>query len=158
MLIWELLAREQIRDLVARYNANGDSGRLDDVLTLFATDATLDIGSDRYRGAHEIRRMFEAAADETRTEPETYIRHFTATHQIDFVSEQAARGRSYFQVLTPAGLDHWGRYVDEYVLTDGSWRFAARTVRVDGTVAGGWADRTQTRLQANRERGPDRED
>ena len=26
MKSWELLARESIRDLVARYNANGDSG------------------------------------------------------------------------------------------------------------------------------------
>ena len=37
MELWELVARESIRDLVARYNANGDSGRFDQVLELFAT-------------------------------------------------------------------------------------------------------------------------
>ncbi len=39
---WELDAREQIRDLVARYNAKGDAGRLDDMLELFAPDAELE--------------------------------------------------------------------------------------------------------------------
>ena len=42
MELWELEARESIRDLVARYNANGDSGRFDPMLELFAEDATLD--------------------------------------------------------------------------------------------------------------------
>ena len=32
----ELVARESIRDLVARYNPNGDSGRFDQVVELFA--------------------------------------------------------------------------------------------------------------------------
>src|SRR3954464_15685043 len=40
---WELVAREAIRDLVARYNANGDSGRIDEVIALFAPHAVLDI-------------------------------------------------------------------------------------------------------------------
>ncbi len=147
MLDWELSAREEIRDLVARYNANGDSGRLDEVIALFADDATLEIESRCYRGRSEIREMFERAAAQTRSEPGAYIRHYTATHQIDLIDPQTARGRSYFQVLTPAGLDHWGRYLDEYLQTAGSWRFGARTVRIDGRVAGGWADRTQARLE-----------
>ena len=35
MELWEIDAREQIRDLVARYNANGDSGRFAPMLALF---------------------------------------------------------------------------------------------------------------------------
>jgi hypothetical protein len=144
---WELLAREQIRDLVARYNANGDAGRLEEVIALFVDEATLEIDSAVYRGVGEIRGMFERAADQTRGEPGSYIRHFTATHQIDLLGEQAARGRSYFQVLTPAGLDHWGRYLDEYSMSGENWRFRARIVRVDGSVEGGWADRMQEQLE-----------
>lgn len=147
MLGWELHAREQIRDLVARYNANGDSGRLDEVMALFANDATLEVDSDCYRGPSEIREMFERAAAQTRSEPGGYIRHFTSTHQIDLVDEQTARGRSYFQVLTRLGLDHWGRYLDEYSQSGGSWRFQARSVRIDGSIAGGWSDRAQARLK-----------
>ena len=60
---WELKAREQIRDLVARYNAYGDSGRFDEVLALFAEDATVEVAGHRiYRGRDEIRELFSGAA------------------------------------------------------------------------------------------------
>ena len=36
------------------------------------------------------------------------------------------------------GLDHWGRYIDEYVRIDDSWKFQRRRVFVDGQVAGSW--------------------
>ena len=42
--MWELEARESIRDIVARYNANGDSGRFDEVMVLFAPDAVMQVG------------------------------------------------------------------------------------------------------------------
>ena len=35
-------------------------------------------------------------------------------------------------VLTDRGLDHWGRYVDEFIRVDGEWRIAHRRVSVDG--------------------------
>ena len=142
----ELAAREAIRDLVARYNANGDSGRLDAVMALFVDDASLEIGPRTYRGVAEIRAMFEQAAAETRVQPGGFIRHFTATHQIDVDATGTARGRCYFQVLTEAGLDHWGRYLDRYVRVAKTWRFAERVVHVDGRVPGGWSDRAQARL------------
>ena len=51
---WELDAREQLRDLVARYNANGDTGRFEQVLDLFAPDAVMEIGDGRtYTGRDE---------------------------------------------------------------------------------------------------------
>ena len=140
MELWELEAREQIRDLVARYNANGDSGRLDPMLDLFAADAVLSVGESEYRGVGEIRAMFEDAARSTRSRERGHLRHFTATHQIDLEGPDHATGRCYFLVLTEAGLDHWGRYIDVYKRTQGGWRLAAREVRVDGQVPGGWAD------------------
>ena len=52
MEAWELDAREQIRDLVAAYNAHGDRGRFDELLALFADDASMDIGDGAtYEGA-----------------------------------------------------------------------------------------------------------
>jgi uncharacterized protein (TIGR02246 family) len=138
--LWELEAREEIRDLVVRYNANGDSGRLEVMLALFVADAVLEVEGRPYRGVAEIRAMFEAAARSTRARSGGHLRHFTATHQIDLLGPDHAKGRCYFQVLTEAGLDHWGRYVDEYRRTEGRWRLATREVRVDGRVPGGWAD------------------
>ena len=138
---WELDARECIRDLVARYNANGDAGRFEAVLELFAADAWLEVPPHRYRGRDEIRSLFEGAAGAS-AEAER-IFHHTATLQIDVEGQMQASGRCYFQVLTEQGLDHWGRYRDSYRCEDGHWRFASRRVSVDGSVPGGWAARRE---------------
>jgi hypothetical protein len=139
---FELAAREGIRDLVARYNANGDAGRFDAMLALFAEDATLELPDGVQQGKSAIRTLFEGVAKRTgggAGQSARFIRHFTATHQIDVVSENEARGRCYFAVLTERGLDHWGRYVDEYRRVGGRWLFERRKVTVDAAVPGAWA-------------------
>ena len=65
--------------------------------------------------------------------------HFTSTLQIDVLSPTSAKGRCYYQVLTPEGLDHWGRYLDEYGVVEGRWVFTHRREILDGFVPGGWA-------------------
>jgi hypothetical protein len=146
---WELKAREQIRDLVARYNAYGDAGRLAEVLALFADDAVVEIiGHRSYRGRNEIGELFGGTASpQSGQAPNpgkagrapSPVWHHTSTLVIDVESPTLAAGRCYFAVLTPQGLDHWGRYRDRYAAVDEGWRFAARSVRVDGMVDGGWA-------------------
>lgn len=142
---WELAARESIRDLVARYNANGDSGRFDAMLALFTEDAVLEVPERSFTGRAAIRGFFESVSAGEGDRPRVRaIRHYTATLQIDLESQREARGRCYYQVLTEAGLDHWGRYVDRYRREDGRWLFAHRAVSVDGAVPGGWgASRNQ---------------
>ncbi|MGA0879447.1 MAG: nuclear transport factor 2 family protein, partial [Ilumatobacteraceae bacterium] len=134
MEMWELAARESIRDLVARYNANGDSGRFAQVRELFSAEATMDIGDGRvYRGRDEVMTIFTRTKDGTgATSGLTHVRHTTSTHQIDLIDESSATGRLYFAVLTDIGLDHWGRYVDRYTVEGGRWKFASRVVSVDG--------------------------
>ena len=137
MELWEVVARESIRDLVARYNANGDSGRFDQVLELFAPDAVMEIvGEPPMVGHDEIRTIFTGARDRAEWgERPVYLRHVTGTHQIDLVDETSATGRCYYFVLTAVGLDHWGRYLDEYRVVDDRWRFARRRVHTDGRSA-----------------------
>jgi ketosteroid isomerase-like protein len=138
MELWELVAREEIRDLVARYNANGDTGRFAQVLELFAPDAVMVIDGGRvHDGVEDISTIFTntKAMTSDRDVP-MYVRHNTSTHQIDLVDETTATGRCYFQVLTSVGLDHWGRYVDAYRVVEGHWRFARRAVTVDGYSPG----------------------
>jgi uncharacterized protein (TIGR02246 family) len=138
---WELVARESIRDLVARYNANGDSGRFDPMLELFAEDAVLEVPGSVQRGRAAIRAYFEQVAARTGAGgAAAFVRHFTATLQIDVASETEARGRCYYAVLTERGLDHWGRYLDEYRQLGGRWRFWRRKVTLDAAMPGGWAD------------------
>ena len=56
MELWEIEARESVRDLVARYNANGDSGRIEQMVELFAEDAVLLIApSAEYVGRDAIQ-------------------------------------------------------------------------------------------------------
>ena len=139
---FELAARESIRDLVARYNASGDAGRFDAMLALFAEDATLELEDGLHRGKAALRALFEGVAQRTGDgagRSARFIRHFTATHQIDVLSEHEARGRCYFAVLTERGLDHWGRYVDEYRRIEGRWLLWKRKVTVDAALPGGWA-------------------
>lgn len=137
MELWELAAREEIRDLVARYNANGDTGRFAQVIDLFAPDAVMQTDLGIYTGHDEILRIFTGVKERGAGAPAPiYLRHMTATHQIDVLDESAAKGRCYYQVLTAVGLDHWGRYIDDYRLVDGRWRFARRKVTVDGQNPG----------------------
>jgi hypothetical protein len=133
-----LAAREEIRDLVIRYNANGDTGRFGQVLDLFAPDAVMETTDGRrYFGSEEILAIFTSVRDEPRESGmPAYLRHLTATHQIDVLDEWSATGRCYYQVLSAIGLDHWGRYLDDYRVVDGRWRFARRRVTVDGSSPG----------------------
>ncbi len=138
MAHWEVEAHVAILDLVKRYNANGDTGRFPQVIELFAPDAVMEVGDGRvYEGRDEIATIFTSTRDRVagNSEP-TYIRHMTATHQIDLIDEDSATGRCYYQVLTRIGLDHWGRYIDRYRRVEGRWRFAHRRVTVDGRSPG----------------------
>ena len=144
MEVWELAARERIRDLVARYNANGDAGRFAQVLELFAPDASMELVDSagevrRYEGHEAIATIltgtkdrWDAAAMVASTGRPHHVRHFVATHQIDIEDRTHASGRSYFAVLMPHGLDHWGRYLDQYGVRDGRWLFVQRRALSDG--------------------------
>jgi len=137
--LWELVARESIRDLVARYNANADSGRFDQVLECFAPEAVMELDGKPYRGRGEIRTVFTSAAEMARRGPEPIIvRHHTSTLQIDVSGREDATSRCYYQVLSARGLDHWGRYLDRYGVIDGQWYFVHRREFLDGVVPDSW--------------------
>ena len=97
MELWELVARESIRDLVARYNANGDSGRFEQMMKVFADDAVVElVGTDgsvrRFEGTEDIATIFTGtkANWDVEVKPTAaghHVRHLTATHQIDLVDE-----------------------------------------------------------------------
>jgi ketosteroid isomerase-like protein len=141
---WELDAREQIRGLVAAYNALGDRGRFDAVMALFAEDAVMDVGDEgSYEGLDQIRTIFTGTRDSILDggDGTRFLQHHTTGLHITLDGRAEATGHSYFTVMTDRGMDHWGRYQDAYRPVDGHWRFASRRVRIDGTTPGGWADR-----------------
>ena len=143
MELWELVARESIRDLVARYNANADSGRFDQVMECFAPDATVELDGRPYRGRQEIRTIFTGVTERLRKQPEPVIvRHHTSTLQIDVAGPDEASSRCYYQVLSGKGLDHWGRYLDRYGVIDSRWYFFHRGEFLDGFVPDSWTRST----------------
>lgn len=142
METWELEARVSIRDIVCRYHTNGDSGRFDAMMSLFAHDAVMEIRAGeldrRFEGLEAIRGLLTGArggaaklpaTSETPATLRVAAHHHNTTHQVEFDSPTQARGYSYFMVLMPPhGLDHWGTYHDRYEHRDGRWLFTYRRV------------------------------
>lgn len=154
MEIWELVARESVRDVIARYNFYGDSGRMADLLQLFAEDAVMDMAGDKLVGRAAIGegfvsagRTFVAFAKKVQAPRDLpVLRHFTATHVIDATSPTTATCSSYYATFMAKGPDHWGSYTDEFAEIDGRWQITQRLVTVDGAVAGGMGAEMLARL------------
>lgn len=129
----ELAAREEIRELIARYTHLGDGGRIAELVELFAPDAQLDGHGQPYIGREEISGFFTAIVDGSTPGPaRTFIRHYTSNVTIDMTSPTEASGASYWTVLSDDGFESSGRYRDTYRRSpDGSWRFATRKIRRD---------------------------
>jgi SnoaL-like domain len=136
MELWELTARECIRDTVARYNRAGDRGRYPEMIECFTDDGRLVIvGDAEHRGRPALARFFSGVADTARPGL-TQLRHCVTNLCIDVDDRAAATASSYFQVITDIGLDHWGRYRDRLVPVGDRWLLAERSVKTDGYAPG----------------------
>src|ERR1700757_5550662 len=116
--MWELVAREQIRDTLARYNWSGDAGRLDGLAETFCTDGVLEIrGLQPLHGRSEIMTFLGGVtggvAGNAGVKP--VVRHNVANVVFTGLTPEEARVSSYFTVATHIGLDHFGRYRDTLV-------------------------------------------
>ena len=136
MELWELIARECIRDTVARYNRAGDRGRYAEMVECFAEDGVLAIvDQGEHRGRSALERFFSAVAGAARPGL-TQMRHCVTNLTIEVEGPATATATSYFQVITDIGLDHWGRYRDRLVPVGDRWLLAARSVKTDGYTPG----------------------
>lgn len=130
----DLIAREGIRDTIARYAHCGDSGRFQEMVELFAEDGVLEIdGREPNRGRAAILEFLGATRQTLGTvAPGTFVRHHVSNVVIDLEDDGSGRAASYFFVVTHNGPDHWGRYRDRFVRVGERWLFAHRRVRLDG--------------------------
>jgi ketosteroid isomerase-like protein len=136
MELWELTAREQIRDTIARYNHFGDRGRYEEMVACFAPDGILIVhDEDRYEGRDALRAFFSGVAGTARPGL-TQLRHCLTNLMIDVHDPDTATTSAYFQVISDIGLDHWGRYRDRLVRAEDGWLLAERSVRTDGYARG----------------------
>jgi hypothetical protein len=142
MQMWELAAREGIRDTIARYTWCAEFMDAAGFADCFTAGAVLEIKDGAtYRGREEIVGMIGAVRDRTRavspaqSGAPAVMRHFVANVRIELESPERARSFAYFAVFVPPhGQDHWGRYADELVREGERWRFTKRRVSVDGAL------------------------
>lgn len=140
MELWELVARERIRDTIARYSWSGDSLRLPELLEAFCDDGALEIrGGETLRGRDAIVDYLGGVG--TRTPPavsgaKRIVRHNLANVRFVELTPERARVSSYFTVLTEIGLDHYGRYRDTFVPVGDQWLIEHRFVSTDWRAEG----------------------
>ncbi|CPR06910.1 hypothetical protein BN971_00886 [Mycobacterium bohemicum DSM 44277] len=132
MQVWELIAREQIRETLARYNWSGDAGRIDELAATFRTDGVLEIrGLDPLRGRADIAAFLGGLTPNAPADGRRVVRHNLTNVLFTGLSPERARVSSYFTVLTEIGLDHFGRYRDVLVPEGDGWLIEHRKVSTD---------------------------
>lgn len=125
----EVKHREAIRALVTRHNIQGDRGRFADVAACYTTNGVLRWSTGGGQGRAGIAAGLTSG---TANPAVKFIRHHLTTMHIEFAPDKTrATGRIYFFVISNAGLDHSGVYVDRYEREAEEWLIAAREVRID---------------------------
>jgi len=137
MELWELVARERIRDTLARYNWSGDALRLDELAQTFCEDGELELGErGESRGRTAIvellgRAVAAATATAQASGVKRIVRHNVTNIRFTDVRPDEARVACYFTVVTEIGLDHYGRYRDVFVPDGDDWLIRHRFVSTD---------------------------
>ena len=124
--------KDEIRDLLASYCLNLDSGAYTKTAALFAKDGILDVGPlGKAKGPEAIRNLIGAGGPEGKP---TVYKHCTINSLIQ-VKKNEAHVESYLVVFQDGGQSivtgMAGRYEDRLVKQRGQWRFRIRTVRFD---------------------------
>src|SRR4051794_1633480 len=137
MQLWELVARERIRDTLALYNWSGDAGRIGDLTQSFCPDGALEVrGTATATGRAEIAEFLggvaaPATGPAAQRHVKRIVRHTLTNIRFTELTPQRAQVSSYFTVFTEIGLDHYGRYRDVFTPVDESWLIAHRFVSTD---------------------------
>jgi hypothetical protein len=135
---WELIAREQIRDTLARYNWSGDSGLIDGLAETFCADGVLEIrGFQPLHGRSAITTFLGGVTGNIAgsVDVKPVVRHNIANVLFTSLTPDEAQVMSYFTVVTHIGLDHFGRYRDTLVPDADTWLIKHRKVSTDWAAA-----------------------
>ena len=140
MEIWELVARERVRDTMAAYTHAGDGGRAEDLAATFTEDGVLALSTSEDRvGREAIVELLKGVA-ERGSRPAGgrpgILRHFVTNLRFEEVTPERIRTSSYYLVMNAQGPDHWGRYRDTLVPVGDRWLFKRRSVSLDGAAPG----------------------
>ncbi|MCX2929847.1 nuclear transport factor 2 family protein [Mycobacterium sp. CVI_P3] len=133
MQMWEVVAREGIRDTLALYNWSGDAGRIEELTESFCPDGQLEVrGIAVVTGRAAIAEFLGGVtAPPAIAGVKRIVRHTLTNIRFTELTPERAQVSSYFTVFTEIGLDHYGRYRDVLTPVAGNWLIARRFVSTD---------------------------
>ena len=130
-----LVDRARIRDLTARYNRCFDDGDVEAFAHTFTADGVMEVV-----GGFEVRGR-QGLAEMCRRTPYGVV-HVTVDATVEVDGDRAVQDVTVMVLQRPkpdaapeerrTTLERSGRYHDELVRTPDGWRFARRTVTLDG--------------------------
>lgn len=146
MTVEELLAREAIRDTMARYTMAGDRLKVDDYVACFTEDGIIESETApgeylfRYTGREEIRawqsRWRDRKPGQAAVHQARFVRHHLSSCKIDLTGPDTATARTYWTAWSDLGPDHAGFYLDDFRKVGNQWLIARRRVRHDWSAPG----------------------
>jgi hypothetical protein len=123
-------ARAAIAETLAACGQAGDARKADAYAACFTEDGVLVL--DRAFENRDAIRAFMAAPSlfpAPKNGAAGYVSHHLTTCRIDFTSETAATVRTYWFVISGAGLDHSGYYDDRFRKVGDAWLIEYRKPR-----------------------------
>ena len=146
MTLEDLLAREAIRDTIAKYNVSGDRLKVDDYAACFTEDGVIQSERApgdfifRYEGREAIRawqnRWLRREPGQDTVHKASFVRHHLGTCKIDITGPDTATARTYWAAWTDIGPDHCGVYMDDFRKVDDQWLIARRRVKTEWNAPG----------------------
>jgi ketosteroid isomerase-like protein len=115
--------RDEILQVLYRYNHAMDSGNADEWANCFSEDAVFDAAGMVTTGREALRAFAEQVGGGG-------MRHVLVNPVID-ISGDTAHGRAYIILLREGGIGVVGGYVDELVRTADGWKIANRVFTID---------------------------
>ena len=141
MEVEELLARESIKHTMAKYSMAGDEFEVEDYVSCFTEDGTMEFanfpgqGHLLFNGREEIREFvsgfFGAVKRGDAALPWTFMRHHITTCRIQLIDENSARAKTYILYSSNHGVENSGIYTDEFRKVGDHWLIASRNWTVD---------------------------
>ncbi|MCO5091255.1 nuclear transport factor 2 family protein [Bosea sp. (in: a-proteobacteria)] len=130
------------------YQLGIDNADFEQVGRAFAVDATLQLSNGtRVSGCAKICDAFRQRLENRLKNVDrasVFQRHNLTTRFIEVTGPDAAHSVSYFTVFSEIGLDHVGRYLDRFALSEeGRWLIASREIHLE------WMHET-SRFRANK--------
>ena len=131
MSLEDAVAREHIRDTVARYNIAGDSLQAEAFVNVFTDDAVFCSPVFKCEGKAAVAKVASKWQEKPKRPTAKFVRHNITTTQIDLTGPDTAAGKVYYVVFTDIGPDHSGHYLDKYRKVGDRWLICYREALMD---------------------------